>query len=467
MAGERSTPRFPPRPEPPFGGEGRPAITVSELTARIRSCLEGSFRFVRVAGEISNYKLHPSGHRYFSLKDEGAQVRVVLFRGRERQIFGEIRDGQAAIVTGSLGVYERKGEYQVYAQSVEVRGFGTLLVELERRKAALAAEGLFDAARKRPLPRFPARIGIVTSRQGAALRDMVRIARDRWPPVRIVLAPALVQGEGAARDLAEAIALLAARGAVELLIVGRGGGSVEDLWAFHEEAVVRAVAACPVPVISAVGHETDVTLCDLAADLRAPTPSAAVQMALPDRKEWSDRVSVLARRLGRAETGRREALRREWRIARGALPDPRPLLAARRYAASRLAADLEEGIRGSVREGKERLFRLADAVRRNSPAAWAARKRGEAALLSERNRILAQGKTASGRRRLEALHGTLCALDPKGVLARGYAIAVRRDTGAAIRSPAEVLPGDPVDVTVARGSFGAIVEKAEPGKETA
>ncbi|MBI5577497.1 MAG: exodeoxyribonuclease VII large subunit, partial [Deltaproteobacteria bacterium] len=246
------------------GREGRSGIlTVSELTAGIKACLEREFRSVRVEGEVSNYKLYPSGHRYFSLKDEGAQIRVVLFRGRDRFIYGDVRDGQTVVVSGSLGVYEKKGEYQIYAQSVEVRGLGNLLLELEKRKARLAAEGLFDPERKRPLPAFPARIGIVTSRQGAALRDMVRVARSRWPAVGIVLAPAQVQGEGAAVDIAAALAALYGHGNVELIIVGRGGGSVEDLWAFNEEAVVRAIAASPVPTISAVGHETDFTLADL------------------------------------------------------------------------------------------------------------------------------------------------------------------------------------------------------------
>src|SRR5512134_1843433 len=235
-------------------------LTVTELTARIKASLEGAFRSVRVEGEVSNYKLYPSGHRYFSIKDEGAQIRVVLFRGRERFIFGEIREGQTVIVSGSLGVYEKKGEYQIYAQSVEVRGLGSLLLELERRKARLAAEGLFDPERKRPLPPYPVRIGIVTSRQGAALRDMIRVARRRWPAVGITLAPAQVQGENAARDIAAALSALVCRGGIDLIIVGRGGGSVEDLWAYNEEIDVRAIAASPIATISAVGHETDFTL---------------------------------------------------------------------------------------------------------------------------------------------------------------------------------------------------------------
>ncbi len=443
------------------GGEGpaRRAVTVSELTARIKGCLEGAFRLVRVEGEVSNYRPYPSGHRYFSLKDEGAQIRVVMFRGRDRFVFGEIRDGRSAVVTGSVGVYEKKGEYQLYAQSVEVRGVGTLLLERERTKARLAAEGLFDPARKRPLPRFPARIGIVTSRQGAALRDMIRIARRRWPPIAIALAPALVQGEGAAADIADAMRALAARGGIDVILVGRGGGSVEDLWAFNEEAAVRAIAASPVPTISAVGHETDFTIADLAADHRAPTPTAAAQMAVPDRTEVLDRVGASVLRMRKAEQYRRETLRREWRIASGALADPRPLLQARRYAAVERTDALAEALRSGMRERRQKAADLAGTVRLHPPTAWVTRKRGELAVLLERAGRRMDEKRGEGRRALEVCLGKLAALDPRSVLARGYAIAVRRETGRAVRSASEVSAGDAIDVRVADGVFGTVVER--------
>lgn len=436
----------------------RAVLTVSELTAQIRSCLEGAFRHVRVEGEVSNHRLYPSGHRYFSLKDDAAQIRVVLFRGRERFIFGDLRDGQLVVVTGGLGVYEKKGEYQIYAQSVEVRGIGSLLVELEKRKARLAAEGLFDPARKRPLPRFPLRIGIVTSRQGAALRDMVRTARKRWPAIGITLAPCLVQGEGAAEDIAGALAALAFRKGVDLVIVGRGGGSVEDLWAFNEETVVRAIAASPVPSISAVGHETDFTLADLAADHRAATPTAAAQMAVPDRRELLDRVGDLHLRARRAATFRRETLRREWRIGAGRLTDPRPLLQSRRFAAAERTDALVERVRETVRAGRERAARLSGALGQRSPSAGIPRLRGELALLGERVIGLVRAGRAARGRSLDVLRGKLAALDPTAVLTRGYAIATRRGTGAAVRSASEVVPGDAVDIRVADGRFGAVVE---------
>src|SRR5512139_279910 len=401
------------RPPPPAGE----ILSVSALTARIKQVLESAFRTVRVEGEISNFKYYEaSGHRYFSLKDEGAQVRVVLFRGRERNILGEIRDGQTVIVTGSLGVYERKGEYQIYAHAVEVRGVGNLLVELEKRKRRLGEEGLFDPARKRPLPAFPRRIGIVTSRHGAALRDMVRIARGRFPGVAITLAPSLVQGEGAAADIASALDAISARGGVDVVIVGRGGGSIEDLWAFNEEEVVRAIARSPVPTVSAVGHETDFTLADLAADLRAPTPTAAAQAVVPDRVELLERVASLALRLRRADSRARESARQEWRIAAGKLADPRPLLQGKRYAAEERSAALAERVRSLVRDRRDRVERLAATVRLRSPVAWVSGRRGELAVLSGRARAAFDARRSRLLSSHTVLAGKLVAMDPKAVL---------------------------------------------------
>lgn len=436
-------------------------LSVSALTARIKGCLEGAFRSVRVEGEVSNFRLYPSGHRYFSLKDEGAQIRVVLFRGRERFLFGEMKDGRAVVVSGSLGVYEKKGEYQILAHSVEVRGYGALLVELEKRKARLAALGLFDASRKRPIPAFPARVGIVTSRQGAALRDMIRIARGRWPCVGIILAPALVQGEGAAADIVDAIGRLVAAGAPDVVIVGRGGGSAEDLLAFNEEAVVRAVAACPVPTISAVGHETDVTLCDLAADLRAPTPTAAAQMAVPDRDEMRIRVRALSDRAGKADRFVRETARREWRIAATALADPRPLVASKRYAAAAQADALAEAVPALVRRAREKVETLSASVRAHSPAAWVARRRGDTAALAGRLSHRMESARDARRGALGVLRGKLSVLDPLAVLGRGYAIATHRATGRAIRSASEVHAGLALDVRVGDGVFGAVAEERD------
>jgi exodeoxyribonuclease VII large subunit len=299
----------------------------------------------------------------------------------------------------------------------------------------------------------------VTSRQGAVLRDMVRIARKRWPAVRITLAPAQVQGEGAASDIADAIRALGAHGTVELLIVGRGGGSIEDLWAFNEEPVVRALAACPIPTISAVGHETDFTLADLAADHRAPTPTAAAQMALPDRGEAAGKVGELVRRARRADAWRRDSLRRELRAVSGTLLDPRPLLHARRFAVAEATNALVERLRETIRNGREDTTRLLAAVRTHSPEAWLARRRGDLDVLRERAVRPLLSCQAERSAALSLARGKLAALDPKAVLTRGYAIVVSEADGRAIRSVTEVAPDDPLRVQVADGEFRVVARE--------
>jgi exodeoxyribonuclease VII large subunit len=330
-------------------------------------------------------------------------------------------------------------------------------VELERRKRRLAEEGLFDAARKRPLPPFPRRLGIVTSLHGAVLRDIVRVARSRFPGVAIVLAPSLVQGEGAAAEIAAALDALYSSGDTDVVIVGRGGGSIEDLWAFNEEVVVRAILRSPVPVISAVGHETDFTLADLAADLRASTPTAAAQMAVPDRVELLDRIAALSLRARRADARSRETARQEWRISAGKLSDPRPLLQGKRYAVDALSSSLSEIARSAVRDGREAVERLSASVRIHSPAAWVSGRRGELAVLLGRARTEADARNRRLRSDLDILVGKLASLNPTAVLTRGYAIALDRATGKAVRSISEARPGRALDIRVSDGAFGAVV----------
>jgi len=275
--------------------------------------------------------------------------------------------------------------------------------------------------------------------------------------VAIVLAPSLVQGEGAAAEIAAALDALYAYGDPDVVLVGRGGGSIEDLWAFNEEAVVRAIVRSPVPVISAVGHETDFTLADLAADHRAPTPTAAAQMAVPDRVELLDRVAALFLRGRRADARSRETARQEWRIAVGKLSDPRPLLQGKRYAVDALSSSLSEFARSAVRDGRETVERLSASVRIHSPAAWVSGRRGELAVLLGRSRSAADARNRRLRADLRILDGKLAALNPTAVLTRGYAIALDRDTGKAVRSISEASPGRALDIRVSDGAFGAVV----------
>jgi exodeoxyribonuclease VII large subunit len=319
-----------------------PYWTVSELTARIKATLELGFAEVALRGEVSNLARPRSGHVYLSLKDDSAQVRAVLWKSDAQRLIFDLTDGLAVKVRGKLSVYAPRGEYQVTIREIEPEGLGALELAFRQTVARLAAEGLFDPARKRPLPRYPRRIVVVTSPTGAAIRDILQIAGRRWPLAEVWIAPTLVQGPGAAEQIAAAIALANQAKDVDFLIVARGGGSLEDLWAFNEEVVARAIVGSRLPVVSAIGHEVDITIADLAADLRAATPSEASERCLPDMKEVAQRLDQLGERLARAGRSRIEDARlslrlladREGRGVRKSLDDRRNQLA-------RLAASLE------------------------------------------------------------------------------------------------------------------------------
>ncbi|HEY7128207.1 MAG TPA: exodeoxyribonuclease VII large subunit, partial [Nitrospira sp.] len=268
-------------------------LTVSQLTGMLRTSIESRFADLWLEGEVSNLRMPTSGHVYCTLKDEFSQIRAVLFRSTALRLKFALQEGMCIIVRGRLTVYEARGEYQIVLDSVEPKGVGALQLAFEQLKARLAAEGLFDEAKKMPLPPFPARVGIVTSPTGAAIRDMLSVLRRRWPMLHIIVVPVPVQGEGAAQIIAHAVASLNAENLVDVIIVGRGGGSLEDLWSFNEEVVVRAIAASRIPVVSAVGHETDVTLTDFAADRRAATPSAAAETVAPVLADVLERLRVL------------------------------------------------------------------------------------------------------------------------------------------------------------------------------
>src|SRR6516165_6172259 len=273
-------------------GPQRRIFTVSELNAAVRAVLESEFQDIWVSGEISGTSLAASGHYYFSLKERDAQVRAVAFRSAHRYWKIKPQDGLAVLARGRLDVYEARGEYQLLVEAIEPQGFGALQLAFEQLKKKLAAEGLFAAERKRALPRFPQRIGIVTSPRGAAIADMVHILTRRFPGLHVRLFPALVQGPGSVEEVIRGIEYFSRTKWPDLIIVGRGGGSLEDLWTFNEEAVARAIAACAVPVVSAVGHETDVTIADYAADLRAPTPSAAAELVVPTLEDLLERIDA-------------------------------------------------------------------------------------------------------------------------------------------------------------------------------
>src|SRR3954464_591160 len=305
----------PTEPQPAPSPQPRRVLSVTELTVRVRDLLEQEFFEIWVEGELSNCRVWNTGHLYFTLKDGSSQIRAVIFRSALRYLKFTPADGLRVVARGRVSVYEPKGEYQLVCEHLEPHGLGALQLAFDQLKKRLQAEGLFDADRKRPLPALPRKIGIVTSLDGAAIRDIIKVLRRRYANAHLVICPARVQGQDAAPDVARALRQIARVPGVEVVIVGRGGGSIEDLWAFNEEMVARAIARVPVPVISAVGHETDVTIADFVADLRAPTPSAAAELVVAAKNEFCNRIDRLQDRLRAAERGRVQNLSRRIHIA--------------------------------------------------------------------------------------------------------------------------------------------------------
>jgi exodeoxyribonuclease VII large subunit len=418
---------------------GDAVLSVAELTRQIKESLSRGFSAVWVRGEISGFKRADSGHLYFSLKDSEALIDGVMWRTTAARLAFEPRDGVEVEAFGSVTVYEKRGRYQLVCESLRPAGVGALLLALEELKRRLQAEGLFDAARKVALPRFPRRVGLVTSPVGAAVRDLVHVLRRRWPAIGIVLAPVRVQGKGAAEEIAAAVEAMNRLGGVDVLIVGRGGGSLEDLWAFNEEPVVRAVADSRIPVVSAVGHEVDWTLSDLAADVRAPTPSAAAELVVPERREVARRVEGLAHRARLALDSSLAARRRrlEAVLSRYGFQRPRDYLGL----VQQRVDDLAERMGRRVREALDRArARLAGAL-----AGYGLRAPRDAWLEPR-------------RQRLGALADRLRALGPQAVLERGYCLA-RLPDGSLVRQARTLGVGDLLALQFASGEADARVER--------
>jgi exodeoxyribonuclease VII large subunit len=444
----------------------RAVLTVSQLADRLRGVLEERFPAVWVEGEISNFKVYTSGHAYFTLKDEGAQLKCVLFRNRARRIRFEPADGLHVLAFGSIEVYAQRGEYQLVVELLEPRGLGALQLAFEQLKERLQREGLFDPARKRALPRFPRKIGIVTSPTGAALRDMLRIIGRRFGEIHIVIAPAKVQGEGAAQEVAQGVRELHAIGDVDVIIVGRGGGSLEDLWAFNDEMLARTLAASKIPIVSAVGHEVDFTIADFVADLRAPTPSAAAELVVREKQAVADSVSDLGRRLGAAMERRltRERQHLEAVRRRRVLTDPRRPLRDLERRVDDASARLRRAIATAVRHAAHRLELAARGLRAQNPVARTLADRRRLTELSARLDRAAARQLDRARHRLGSSAGRLHSLSPLGVLARGYSLT-RRPSGEIVRSVRQVGVGDEVDVLLSEGTLACRVSATKEHDE--
>ncbi len=461
------------RPTPAVPGTfGLRIYRVGEVTKAIRAAVRADERLreLWVEGEVGRVTISSAGHAYFTLKDTDAQLACVWFRDDRLASAFEVRTGLRVVAHGRIDLYEPTGAVQLYVDSVQPAGFGDLALRLEALKAKLAAEGLFDRTRKRPLPERPAAVAVVTSPSGAVWHDIRTVLGRRWPATTVVLSPCLVQGEGAPGSIVAALRRVA-RWAEELVaagrtaeapavtIVARGGGSLEDLWAFNEEVVVRAVAAHPLPVVTGIGHETDVTLADFAADVRAPTPSAAAELVVPDRTEVLAAVAALGRRRDGALAARLAGLRRALAEERRVLAtlDPRAVLAARRQAvdllgdrAARAVARRLEGSRNAASGARTRLV----------PAVAARLRRAREAL--ERSRrvlpLLAERPLEEARGRLRAASAALAVLGPAATLERGFAIVTRVGDGRIVRDPIEAPPGSGLRIRVAGGTFGATAD---------
>lgn len=438
----------------------RRVYPVSELNAAIRGTLEREFPDVWVSGEISGVKLATSGHYYFTLKEREAQLRAVAFRSAHRYWKFKPQDGLAVLARGRIDVFEARGEYQLIVEVLEPQGHGALQLAFEQLKKALAAEGLFEPGRKRALPRYPRRIGIVTSPRGAVISDMVQILARRFPGLHIRLFPALVQGEGSVDEICRGLDYFSRGGWAELVILARGGGSLEDLWSFNEEAVARAIARCAVPVVSAVGHETDVTIADFVADLRAPTPSAAAEMIVCTRQELLDRIAGCRQKLQHAVRYRFAMLAR--RLQQQGIERPLGLLHRAIGRQAQRVDELEFRLRDRLRTRIERYARaqrsLATRLRHFDlrPRLAADRRRLDRAHAAAAQSI--RWQLARRRGKVEQLAAKLSQLSPLRILERGYAI-VTNESGAIVKESAAAPEGSEIHVRLARGGLDAHVTK--------
>jgi len=441
----------------------RRIFTVTELTVRVRDHLEERFFEVWVEGELSGVRLYNSGHLYFTLKDSSSLLKGLMFRSALRYLKFKPADGLHVVARGKLSVYEPKGEYQIVCEHLEPQGLGGLQLAFDQLKTRLQAEGLFDIAKKRPLPALPRKIGVVTSLDGAAIRDILKVLRRRYRNVHVVIRPTRVQGEGAAAEIAHGLRQIVKVPHVDVVIVGRGGGSLEDLWAFNEEPVARAIAISPIPVISAVGHESDVTIADLVADVRAPTPSAAAELVVARKEEFSGRIDRLHERLVSCARARVQRLSRRVHELSGrrALAGYTTRLAMTQRRADELTRALTDSLRTAFAVRTRRLQVTERRLDAFDLGRRLARNRAALVGVDARLRQTVVARTHRARARLGAFAGRLDSLSPLAVLARGYAVCWNDDRTRAIRDAADVSSGDTIHVTLSRGSIAAKVSDVE------
>ncbi len=429
----------------------RTVYSVSRLNREVKALLEGSLPLLWVEGEISNLARPASGHIYFSLKDEAAQVRCAMFRSRRQLLRFMPENGQRVVLRVRATLYEARGDYQLVAEHMEEAGDGLLQRRFEELKARLQAEGLFDAERKRPLPSLPRAVGVVTSASGAALHDILTVLGRRFPALPVFIYPTQVQGEGAAAQIVAAIKTAAERGECDALIVGRGGGSLEDLQAFNEERVARAIATSPIPVVSAVGHEVDFSIADFVADARAATPSAAAELLSPPGGEWQARFAQLERRLAGAMGRRLERANERLGALSRRLRHPGRRLQERGQRLDELERRLRHALQSHLQRAEQRLQHQFQRLQRHTPAHRLEQLRERLKPLAPRlQRAMSQQLQGRGQR-LAAASATLEAVSPLATLHRGYAIVSRVEDGELLREAHRAKPGDTIEARLGRG----------------
>ena len=449
-------------PEPPRRAQRR-ALTVSQLNASIRDLLEGQLGELWVDGELSNCRVWNTGHMYFTLKDDRSQIRGVMFRMALRYLRFKPEDGLRVTARGRVSVYDPKGEYQIVCEHMEPQGLGALQLAFDQLKTRLQKEGLFDLSRKRPLPALPRKIGIVTSLEGAAIRDIIKVLRRRHPNAHLVIRAARVQGDGAPSDISRGLRALGRVPGVDVIIAGRGGGSIEDLWAFNDEGVARAIAASPVPVVSAVGHESDVTIADLVADLRAPTPSAAAEMVVAAKDEFCTQIDRLHGRLSAAASHlfHRRRSHLQSLVARRAFAGWHARLAMRGRHAAELTHQLKRAMLEQLARHTRQFATVRQGLEANDLRRRLAVNRGRLSGADGRLHAAAVRGRERADGRLRVLAGRLETLSPLAVLARGYAVCWNEDRSAIIRAASALTPGDRVRITLHEGEVACRVDESE------
>lgn len=438
-----------------------PIFSVSEITSAIRGLLETHYPFIQVSGEISNLRKPHSGHLYFTLKDDKAQIKAVLFLPQQRYLGQTLRDGQQVICSGRISVYEPRGDYQLIVDTVDFHGTGLLRIAFEQLKQKLHAEGLFDRSHKKELPAVPEHLTLVTSPSGAAVHDFIQVARKRFPATAISVYPVRVQGDGAADEIVRAIETINERIDTELIVLCRGGGSLEDLQPFNEERTARAVFNSRLPVVSAVGHEIDFTIVDFTADLRAPTPSSAAELILPDGDELRYRLHQLRKRMARGMKNGLEQRAARLTYHRKVISDVRRPLENLAIKLDYQTEKMEWAINEFIRDYLGRLERYFTRLQRSDPRNDLAAKQQKISALHHRITMAARNQLESNEKKLLNLTGLLDAFSPLATLARGYAIARKEQTGEIIRDSEQVRQGDGLELLLHKGALRCEVTKVK------